>query len=155
VALLFGCSDGERQQEPEQEEAHLERLDLVDQTALCLQSATDGGVSLQAIGTQCFSSSCTTVIRTSCSFEQLDRTITVHSSIEVDRLRGSDIICTSDCLRITADCDPLSSMPGEYTFLHGAASASVALPTERAVLFDYGDNGEAWCGDPVGESAIP
>jgi hypothetical protein len=57
--------------------------------------------------------------------------MTGHGSIEVERERGSGVICPDVCVPVAAGCAAMSVSPGDDTVLQGDTSTKVRLPTER------------------------
>ena len=109
---------------------------------LCLESRSDGVLDVSVIFPPCLSSTCDTVLETSCSINVEGSTITVESfgSFET-ATRGS---CSADCQLLTAHCESEEPIPpGDYTVVHGEDEGMIEVPTEGASVGE--ENGFSEC----------
>ncbi len=97
---------------------------LADQGTVCINR--DGLVQVNFPG--CLSSSCDTVVKSSCTASYADGVVTVHASVTVER-EGE--ICTDDCGAITATCEmPAVDDPQGDVFLYAGETSSVGALCE-------------------------
>ena len=110
---------------------------------VCLESRSDGVLDVSVIFPTCLSSTCDTVLQSSCSIDVEGFTITVESfgSFETPR-RGS---CSADCQQLSAGCaseEPIP--PGDYTVIHGEDEAMLEVPTEGASVGEAHGFWDCW-----------
>jgi hypothetical protein len=145
LLLAFGCSDDEDRGSERATERSTERSSLADEGGICLRAADDGALYVRVVANGCFSSSCTTLVEASCEVESVGDTITVHSTLELEQLRGEELLCTADCVPLGAECEFMAIAPGRYVLHLGNSSATIDLPAERLVLFGTDGLTENFC----------
>ncbi|HND32240.1 MAG TPA: hypothetical protein PLA94_19690 [Myxococcota bacterium] len=113
LLLMLACDGGPK----------LRSQTLTDQGTVCLN---DGMIQVNFPG--CLSSSCDTVVESSCSATYADGVVTVHASVTVER-EGD--ICTDDCGAITATCElPAVDNPDSDLFLYAGEYSSLGVLCE-------------------------
>lgn len=83
---------------------------LTDEGTVCLNDSGLAEVTFPG----CLSSSCDTVVESSCTVDFADGVATVHASVTIEREQGA---CTADCGFIQVTCDvPLVEDPDTAVF---------------------------------------
>lgn len=78
----------------------------------------------------CLSSSCTLDAMAACSITIVDdHTIGIETRASWIDTSASATACTADCGGLTATCDTPHFVPGDYTFVVGARSVPLTLPS--------------------------
>lgn len=114
LILMLACGGGDK----------LRSQTLTDQGTVCL---SDGMVQVNFPG--CLSSSCDTVVESSCTATYAEGVVTVHAHVTVER-EGQ--ICTEDCGAITATCEmPAVDDPENDLFLYAGEFSSLGALCEQ------------------------
>ena len=85
-------------------------------------------LEVRVVRNGCLSSSCSTGRESSCSVETANGNISITSqfafTLESDRM----VPCTTDCVRLTAECRTSTPANGRYDVTFGATSIDLELP---------------------------
>ena len=107
---------------------------FMNEGTVCLASNSDGTLDAAVVFPTCLSSTCDTVLGTSCAISVADSEIVMESSGSyASPTRGA---CSVDCQTLTARCtSPEPVPPGEYEVVHGEDRGAVTVPTPATALF--------------------
>jgi hypothetical protein len=93
---------------------------LTDEGTVCLNDAGLAEVTFPG----CLSSSCDSVVESSCTVELADGVVTVHATATIEREQGE---CTSDCGFIQVTCEmPLIEDPSTVVFSYAGQTTDLS-----------------------------
>jgi hypothetical protein len=107
---------------------------FMNEGMVCLASNSDGTLDAAVVFPTCLSSTCDTVLGTSCAIGVADSEIVMESSGSYASPKRGD--CSADCKPLIAYCtSPEPVPPGEYAVVHGEDRGAVTVPTPATTLF--------------------
>jgi hypothetical protein len=98
---------------------------FTDVGSVCVSGTPGGSHNVEVDFHECLSSSCDTVVESSCAVTQDGNTLTITATAIVERKNGA---CTEDCGQLAAECetDPLPA--GNYQVVYGEVQGTLTVP---------------------------
>ena len=107
---------------------------FMNEGMVCLASSSNGMLDAAVVFPPCLSSTCDTVLGTSCTMSVTGSEVVMESSGSYASPRRGD--CSADCRPLLAYCtSPEPLPPGQYEVVHGEDRGAVTVPTLATELF--------------------
>jgi hypothetical protein len=131
-----------------------ETFSYANEGSLCLRSNPDGTLGAMVVFPTCLSSTCDSVLYSSCAIEVSGTEITLTSRGAFESpVYGS---CSADCQLLTAECVSEDKLPpGDYMLVHGEDRGELTLPAGGVALFsEPGGFYDCACRAPLDEYCV-
>jgi hypothetical protein len=112
-----------------------------DQGTVCLAGTPGGSHSVEVDFGVCMSSSCDSVVESSCNTTLSGTDLTITATATVEHKGGA---CTADCGALTVECETQPLPAGNYNLVYGTVEGTLTIPPinpDEPSCFGEGETG--------------